>query len=336
MEETPALLMVSVIIVHYRTPELLRNCLHSLHSHPGRIPIEVIVVDNSPETEQDASLKSDFPDVQWLYPGYNAGFARANNLGLAAAKGTYFLLLNPDTEVTPNTLDTLYDFYESMAAETKVGFVTCRIRATQDQHLLVGSGKGFPGLRRILWQHPVVIRLFRNQARKPAYRAEKAHFRDHEVDFASGAVLFGKQDLVKGKEWMLDEDFFLYWEDMEWCFRLKAHGFRHFFCAGTEILHVNAASTSQYTRLNTQLLVSQHLYYFKTLNTLSFWVYVLLSRSAQRWNIALAKRSGNKEALTELNLVKNAFEKTLTQIRKNYQRNVSSGSSYLKEDAESI
>lgn len=322
---------LSVIIVHYRTPELLTNCLNSIYSHAGNVSIEVIVVENSPEWDELEQLRLTFKQVNWVRADYNLGFARGNNLGLSKANGNYFLLLNPDSEITSNTFSALIDTHKEKSKNYNVGLVTCRIRSSKDQSLLVGSGRVFPNLRRILRQHPIWIKLFRSIKNKEKYSARHMHYETHEVDFASGAVLLGKREKFSAPDYKLDEDFFLYWEDMEWCARLQRIGMHHFLCASTEIQHVNAASTSSFSNLPIQLYVSEVLYYYKRLSKWQFLIYQLIVKNTFYMDYLLAKSSQEKERISEQRII---FSKISRLVRESYQRKVSSGNEYLRYDSE--
>jgi len=325
------LIELSIILVHYRTPELLTSCLQSVYTHSGNLTIEVIVIENSPEWDELVTLRNAFPQVQWIRADYNLGFARANNLGLTHARGTYFLMLNPDARVSANTFTTLIETYRKVSQHKAVGLVTCRIRSSVDGSLLVGSGNGYPDLKRIWRQHPLWIRLFRSFSRPATYVPDLMHYKTHEVDFASGAVLLGKLELARDSECRLDEDFFLYYEDMEWCARLKEKGFHHVFCGETEILHVNAASTSEFSNRNLQIYVSELLYYYKQYSTTKFLIYQWVVQSTIRWDYFLAK---NKEEKLRISEKKAVFSHYVSLIRKTYQRRVSSGNEYLRYDQE--
>ena len=329
----PTLQMIelSIIIVHYRTPDLLKRCLRSIYASTGDFHIEVIVVENSPKWDEQVELRNLFPTTKWIRTEYNLGFARANNLGLSHAQGRYFLLLNPDSEVGSNTFSSLIDTYIKAERSYSVGLVTCRIRSSIDGSLLVGSGRGYPDLSRILRQHPIWIRFFRSSFRTKSYDPERMHAQTHEVDFTSGAVLLGQCAKFSKPEYRLDEDFFLYWEDMEWCARIQDKGLRHFFSGETEILHVNAASTEAFSNRSVQLYVSEILYYFKRLSPVKFLLYTWIVRNALWWDCILAKSKEEKAILTQKQTV---FSHYVRMIQKNYRRNVSSGYEYLRYDPE--
>ncbi|MFM7682708.1 MAG: glycosyltransferase family 2 protein [Bacteroidota bacterium] len=322
---------LSVILVHYRTPELLANGLKSIYTHAGSLSLEIIVVDNSPEWDEMEQLRASFKEVNWIRADYNLGFARANNLGLNKATGRYFLLLNPDTEISSNTLSALIQTHIQKSQHYNVGLVTCRIHASNEQNLLVGSGRIFPDLKRIIRQHPLWIKFFRSSKTKKNYDPQSMHYETHEVDFASGAVVLGERENFVLSELKLDEDFFLYWEDMEWCYRLQRKGMHHFFCGETQIQHINAASTSTFSNLAAQLYVSEILYYYKRLSIAQFYIYRLIVKNTLWVDFLLAKSPQEKARISERRII---FSKISRMVNKSYQRKVSSGNEYLRYDSE--
>jgi GT2 family glycosyltransferase len=328
---TVLMIELSVILVHYRTPDLLANCLKSIYTHAGSLAMEVIVVDNSPEWDEMEQLRGTFKEVNWIRADYNLGFARANNLGLNIATGRYFMLLNPDTEISFNTFSALIQTHREKSANYNVGLVTCRIHASTDQSLLVGSGRIFPDLTRIIRQHPIWKKLFRTTKNNKNYAPQSMHYITHEVDFASGAVVLGQREKFVLPEFKLDEDFFLYWEDTEWCYRLQRKGMHHFFCGETQIQHVNAASTSTFSNLANQLYVSEILYYYKRLSNAQFYIYRLMVKNTLYIDFLLAKNHQEKARISEQRIL---FSKISRMVNKSYQRKVSSGNEYLCYDSE--
>ena len=96
---------VSVIIVNYKTPELILDCLYTIYEQTKVVSFEVIIVDNDSQDNSQFVIQNQYPDVQWIQMNYNSGFARANNAGIKAAAGEYVLLLNSDTLILENALD---------------------------------------------------------------------------------------------------------------------------------------------------------------------------------------------------------------------------------------
>jgi GT2 family glycosyltransferase len=102
---------LSVIIVHYKTPDLLDLCVSSLFRYSDGVDLEVIVVNNDEDLSTRDRLIAKFPDLVWIEAGYNAGFSRANNMGIRKASRDYLLILNPDAEIKEGFLQKYLAFY---------------------------------------------------------------------------------------------------------------------------------------------------------------------------------------------------------------------------------
>ena len=322
---------LSIIIVHYKTPELLLRCVDSIYeTTPGELA-EVIVVDNDSKDHSKELILQEFPQVKWIDSGYNAGFSRANNLGIRASKGEYVVLLNPDTYVQPVFFQKWLDFYKENDFGNQLGLLGCRIISSVDNTLLVGSGLGFPSWRKYLKANPFYIKFFKTKETK--YNAYEMHYQNHEADFISGACVMIKKSKIELHNLFLDEDFFLYFEDVEWSFRVKKKGYFNYFCADVEVFHVNSASTGQSDNKKKIMFVSELLYLYKTHTKFQFWLFQLLFRFNFFLNKWLLTRSGELEKLEVEKMYKTVFYKYLSRIKKGYKRIPSSAKEYLSHVA---
>jgi len=354
---------VSIVIVSYNTPQLLEKCIQSIYTHKGTLTIEIIVVDNAPGDGSEEIITPKYPDVAWINSGYNAGYSRGNNIGIKAAQGEYVLLLNPDAFLPEKYLNDLLEYFQKLEKTTKVGLLTSRIISSIDQQLLIGSGIGFIGWKHELNKNPFWIlmkrwskcfdtlrhtsthfdRLSRVSSTESAqrsqlsnlrnykkYNAISKHYTNHEIDFASGAcVLFNRIKLTT-ENLLLDDDFFLYWEDVEWSFRLKKNGYRNFFCGELEMYHVNAASTGKSTTKNAQIRISEFLYYFKRYNRMNYYLFGLLIRMNFSMNCFLLKRKKRLTLLKELKEDRLLFSRYYYKIPKIYSKNKTTPKPYFK------
>lgn len=324
--------ILSIIIVHYRTPELLLRCVASIHTHAPKFAVEVIVVDNHSQDESHQLVTSAFPQTLWTDMGYNAGFARANNAGIRMAKGEFVLLLNPDTELRNDLLDVMLSHYRKEDADGSLGLLTSRIISLKDGSLLVGTGMGFPGFESILTGHPLYI-LGQRLLKKPQpkdYDPTVMHYRNHDVDFVSGAcILVECNKITAGGLWM-DEDFFLYYEDKEWSHRFRKHGFRNRLCADTEVYHVNSASTDVAPDKWKQILVSSYLFLYKRHGRWKYMMLGLILASSHLLNKLLLWRSGQRTELDTVNREWRLFRNVFLKLPRIYQASPSSGKEMLK------
>jgi GT2 family glycosyltransferase len=211
---------LSIIIVNYKTPELLKNCLTSVYGHTRDIEFEVIVVDNFSQDNSETIVKEYFPKVRWIQMDYNAGFARANNEGIRNSEGDIVLLLNSDTVVTDNAIGNCCSIFKTSLN------VACGVQLLNADGSPQISGNYFMrgGLNNLL-PLPYTGQFLKSLA--TLFKVKKPHVSEarteEEVDWINGAYLMVKKSVIKTAG-MLDEDFFLYAEEAEWCYRIKKFG----------------------------------------------------------------------------------------------------------------
>lgn len=238
----PAALDLSVVIVSYNVRELLLDCLASIEASlagSGR-GCEVIVVDNaSPDGSADA-VRRRFPEVRVLGRAANAGFAAATNDGIRAARGRVIALLNPDTTVVGDALGTLADF---LAANPAVGVAGPRLvypnGATQP------SRRRFP-TRLTGFLESTIIQDFwhDNRVLRRYYLADRDDGETQEVDWLVGACLVARREAIT-QAGLFDERFFMYSEEVDWCYRVRAAGWRIAYVPQAVIVHHEGASSRQ-------------------------------------------------------------------------------------------
>lgn len=268
---------LSIIIVSYNCAALLKKCLASIYANAPDFDFEVIVVDNDSQDNSEEHITKEFNKVKWINAGYNSGFSRANNAGIRNSVGKYVLLLNPDTQVQKGFLKSFVEFYKQKDKQGKLGLLGCRIISSVDGSLLVGTGIGFPSIRKVLMSNPFVVflqRVFKYNSIKK-YNSTVMHYKNHEVDFVSGACVMIKRSVVFSKNLFLDEDFFLYSEDVEYSFRVKRAGYTNFFCSELEVLHVNSATTDNISGgKSNQILLSRFLFILKAYGVFYYLLYL--------------------------------------------------------------
>jgi len=333
------MITVSIVIVHYKTPQLLVECVRSIIDTTVDLSYEIVIVDNNSEDESEMLIATNFPHVKWINTGYNAGFARANNRGIRETSGEYIFLLNPDALVTTNYLLKIVNHYKLLSKTSPVGLLTSRILSSVDNSLLVGTGIGFKGIRKEWAKNPFLLKLgqlFNRKQNTISYNAAQMHYTNHEVDFVSGACALIKRNTLEKLNLYLDEDFFLYWEDVEWSFRVKTNGLNNYFFADVEIFHVNSASTGKSNHRNAQVRISEFLYYAKRYNKLTFHLLGLLIRINYFLNSLLLKRNKDEISLTELNFDKLLFKEYFYQVYKLYRKKNTLERPYLKYGEQTI
>ncbi len=209
----------SIIIVNYRTDAVLAECLRSLEATTDRSNVEIIVVDNS-ATLRAAGCEKSFPWARIIESAENLGFARACNVGLREARGRNLLLLNPDTEVHPGAVKRLS---EHLDAHAEVGAVGPKLLDPDGS--LQYSCRRFPGYATIFFgRYSLLTRLFpTNPVSRDYLYLDWDHGASREVDWVSGACLMVRRDVID-RVGALDEGYFLFVEDMDWCRRIRDAG----------------------------------------------------------------------------------------------------------------
>ncbi len=237
---------LSIIIINYNTFALSCACIASIYTHTKDVEYEIILVDNaSKECNPDAFLEK-FPEITLIKSPKNLGFAGGNNLGLERAKGEYILLLNSDTELTENSIKICLDkFQNNTQNNTNLGVISCGLLYPNNaiQHC---TGK-FPTV------FVELVELFRVQ--KFVSKTQKENlllgaFFDHKsekiVDWVWGTFFLTKRDIInKLPQKKLPDDFFMYFEDVQWCYKIRKLGYEVFYTPQTKIIHHLSASSTQ-------------------------------------------------------------------------------------------
>ncbi|MFL5739003.1 MAG: glycosyltransferase family 2 protein [Flavisolibacter sp.] len=273
--------MLSIIIVNYRSSDLILPCISSVKKFNPDLQHEFIVVDNASGDDSETRIRQGFPDVQWVSMGFNSGFARANNAGMRKASGSCFLLLNPDTLATDNSI---YRCYQRLSQSDYVGSGV-QLLDPQGQPQISGNFFVKGGLNLLLplpyWGSFIRWLGYRSGSKVPNIQKAKAL---EEVDWITGAFLMVRKSVTE-KAGLMDEDFFLYAEEVEWCSRLRKQG-RLCLYGDLQIIHLeggsinkeqNAASKGYYNlfdKKGLQLMVSNHLRVRKQYGV--FWFLFLL------------------------------------------------------------
>lgn len=250
---------LAVIIVSYNTREMLRACLHSLPAATQGLAYTVFVVDNASVDGSAEMVGREFPEVDLTASPVNLGFARGNNLALTRADARYVLLLNPDTEPEPGSLRRLVEF---MDAHPEAG--ACGPKLLNSDGTIQPNGAKFPTLLREFLGVTGLRRLAMSlYERKMGYGREDFDVLC-EVDQVSGACLLVRSEVVR-QVGPLDERFFMYYEEIEWCRRIKQAGWKVYYVPESRVVHHWMGSARQLSKqMTAQLFKSQLLYYQKT------------------------------------------------------------------------
>jgi len=270
---------LSVIIVNYKTPEYLLNSIRSVFANGTGLSAEVIVVDNDSKDDSEKLVKLNFPDVIWIDMGYNAGFSRANNAGIRKAAGDYILLLNSDTIIIGDCLQKSLKYYKNLEqGDLQPGLLGCKMKDL-NENILFSSNDTFPGIKKIWNANPVKIFFTRKNQKTPEFSAEekkRIHSSNHQSAWLGVAFALCNRKLFDRDQLFMDEDFFMYGEDMEWCYRIAKKGYHHFFYSEGEIFHINCGSSGINEWKSAQVQISEWLYIYKTRGYFYYLTFLLL------------------------------------------------------------
>jgi GT2 family glycosyltransferase len=232
---------LSVVIVNYNTREPLRDCLASLRAEVRGIAHEILVVDNASGDGSVAMLADEFPEVNVLVNPRNAGFGRANNRALRQARGRDVLILNPDTLVKPGAVKTLLGALHTLPGAVGVGPRILR----PDGRLDLACRRRFPSPGVAAARLLGVSRLFPRSRRLAGYNMTY-HAEDEpgEMDAGTAAAMCFSREALAAVDFF-DEDFFMYGEDLDLCYRLKAHGGRIYYVPSALVIHLKGMASGQ-------------------------------------------------------------------------------------------
>ena len=219
---------LSVIILSYNTKDLLKNCLESIRKYTYGLEFEIIVVDNGSKdesVEEVKKFKMQNLKLKIIENKTNLGFAGGNNVGIRKALGEYILLLNSDTFLKDNALLKMVKFLDSRPDISVLG---PRL-LNQDGSFQASVGR-FPTLPVVFWM------LFKEHFGGSEY-VRLSPKEESEVDWLMGAALMARKNIFK-KAGLLDENIFMYMEEVEWCYRVKKAGFKIYFYPEAEIIHL--------------------------------------------------------------------------------------------------
>ena len=245
---------VTISIVSLNTRELLAACLRSVLG-TTRVSFDVHVVDNGSSDGSTTMVAVDFPQVRLTRSGSNRGFAAANNCAIREADSRYVLLLNPDTIVSPKTVGDLVSFMDD---HTDVGICGPKIMFPDGR--FQSCGHRFPTLISEVRQSKNVNRLLRRLVgTEPPFQVERVPF---DVDWVDGACLLIRREALSDVGF-LDEQFFLYAEELDWCFRARKAGWRVCALPQVEMVHYQGQSSAQMSDFSLAHLVETRLRYYR-------------------------------------------------------------------------
>jgi len=242
---------VSIVIVNWNACKYLRNCIDSIVSHTHESTFAIVVVDNASTDGSADMIHDEYPWVKLIANDRNLGFAGANNQGIRAASGRHVLLLNPDTVILDPVIDKTVAYSDQ---HVDVAVVGCQVLEDEDtiQHTCFGC----PGPMNLLLTQAALRRLFpRSRFFGRPELSWWARDTELDVDVVSGMYMLVKRDAIN-QVGLMDEDYFMYAEEADWCYRFWQSGWRCVFAPVGRILHLDGGSKST-SQVSVQMYVQK-------------------------------------------------------------------------------
>lgn len=236
-------MILSLIILNYNTRDFLLPCIKDIVEHTRDLDYEIIIVDNSSTDGSvryiEQKLIPRFPQVKLIIAAANRGYAAGNNLGIRAASGQYVVIMNPDIVIWDNSLKKMVDF---MALNPAVGMAGPRL-SSPDGALQYFCYR-FPTPAVLFYRRlPLYRWRFARRAVRRYIMADWDHRQSRPVDWLQGSCLIVRREALD-KVGLMDERFFLYFEDTDWCRRFWRAGFEVWYLASVNLIHYHSRASA--------------------------------------------------------------------------------------------
>ncbi len=231
---------VSVIIVNWNTKELLRSCIESIYKETCNCTFEIIVVDNNSSDDSVEMIQAEFPQVKLIANETNMGFAGGNNKGINIAKGRYILVLNSDIIICDQAIEKTVKYADR---KPRAGMISCHVVNLNGR--IAMTTFSFPCLWNLFCRFSGLASTFRNSrifGRDIYLWWDRKSERN--VDSVSGSFILVRREAID-QVGLMDEDYFLYYEETDWCYRFGKAGWEIIFWPGAKIIHIGDQSSKQ-------------------------------------------------------------------------------------------
>ncbi len=246
---------LSIIIVTWNSQEFIRNCLDSLLISAGSLSVEIIVVDNDSSDQTAKIVEQFYPQVNLIQNKKNWGYAKANNQGIEEARGECILLLNPDTQVLEDALSLMYEFMEQ---NPEIGSLGAKL--LNPDKSVQSSCREFPTFSTLIWEFFGLSRLFPRSRVFGRWRMGYFDFNEtREVDQPMGSCLMLRRETLEDVG-ILDENFAMFFNDVDLCFRIKKGGWKIYFYPEAKVIHYKGASTR---KVKAKMIWLSHLAFYR-------------------------------------------------------------------------
>lgn len=248
-------MMLSIIIINFNTPTITSNCLSTIYNHIKNVAFEVILIDNFPKLDYKQQFMEKFPKIRYTACSKNLGFGRANNLGMKQAKGKYILLLNSDTLLIDNSLEKCIEFLDNEENQN-IAMLGCKL-LNEDRSYQPSFYPYFKNnfINYCISNNPLLSKLFDV---KNDYKAPQT---PKTVGDISGAFMLLRKEVFEQTKGF-DPDFFLYYEESDWCRNRILKNYKILYYPQAAIIHLGGKSAPK-DIMAFQAEVSQGLFWYK-------------------------------------------------------------------------
>lgn len=267
---------VSVIVINYNTFALTKACIDSVIHYTERVSYEIILIENGTGQFSDRNLPWEVSQVRLIVSDENIGFSGANNLGIRHARGTYYLLLNSDVLLKEDSISKCVQY---MNGHPKVGALSPRLVYPDGR--IQGIAQRFPSVKYGLIE---LLRLQKLLSKPNAGKLLLGAFFDHRstvvVDWIWGAFFLIPSKVVKQMPGcQLDNSYFMYWEDVQWCKDIKALGYKVVFYGDTEAVHIHEGSKGNKSAM---MLQNERIFMKRNYNGFQRWAIRIINQCLKK------------------------------------------------------
>lgn len=254
---------LSIVIVNYCTYSLTKQTIESIINKDHPFTYEIYLIDNASYDNSLEKLKKDFSIqinsglIKLILNKKNMGFAFANNLAIKKSDSKYILLLNSDTIVNDNSIENCLKYIEK---DSNIGALGCKI-TLPDGSLDKACKRSFPDIKSSFYRIIGLSHIFPKSKRFGKYNLNYLNENGiYDVDCLSGAFMLVRSKTIE-QVGLLDEKFFMYGEDIDWCYRIKKSGWKIIYYGDAQIIHYKGTRKKQENKIIYEFYKSMHIYY---------------------------------------------------------------------------
>lgn len=285
--------MLSIITVNYKSSKNIDICLGSIIKYePRYIDYEFIIVDNNSNDSGLKGIGQKYPFVKIIHAAENRGFAYGNNIGIKASKGDYILLLNPDTYLENNSIEKLYARLKNSNDIDFAGPQFLGIKKTNDSYY---SPKSYLTLWKLFCESFYLYRIFnKNKIFNSYYRTYIDYEKESYVESMGGAAFLFRRSVID-KIGLLDENYFMYYEEIDYCLQAIKSGYKLLYYPESKIIHIGGDTTASLSEWSVKISIQSFKYYFKKNFPYSYYIALPIYFAGSLSRAVVLMLTGNKK-----------------------------------------